>query len=159
MEVSDGKSLATRSTDCVLLKCSWIDRAVERPITPALFESLAIQLSISADWVVCLPYHDDGFRAGHDEENPQERWTRSASMVDWIFRSALVLLRMLVRRLCCCAELSEAVSRGRVREIDETPRSDDKRHLWLGRDIARDHQADGLCLVTRKGRNFWRVNQ
>lgn len=70
MEVSDGKSLATRSTDCVVLKCSWIDSAVERPITPALFKLLEVWASVvqyvSADVVVYLPYHDDGFCAGHD---------------------------------------------------------------------------------------------
>lgn len=63
-------------------------------------------------------------------------------------KEALRHLRMLDRRLFCCAELNEAVSQDCTRGSDETPRSDDKRHLWLWWDIAWENEAEGFCLAT-----------
>lgn len=50
------------------------------------------------------------------------------------FQEALRPLKMLDRRLFCCAELNEApaVSQDCTRGSDETPRSDDKRHRGFG---------------------------
>lgn len=73
MEVSEGKSRATRSTDCELFRCSWMDRAVERPITPALCKWSVVGFSITGAEVVRLPYHHDSFRAGHDGYQLQGR--------------------------------------------------------------------------------------